>query len=118
MAAWRVKQSRRRLVCGPAWRDLDLVCDRGDGFFLDPSAFSHAFKRLGKRAGLDPATRLHDLRHGVATALLEQGVDTKVTSSILGHTSESFTRRTYQHVRPKLAQQAAAALDAAFGRLS
>lgn len=118
LAAWRVKQARRRLVCGPAWNDLDLICDRGDGFYLDPSAFTHAFKRLGRKVGLDPATRLHDLRHGLATLMLEAGIDTKVTSAVLGHTSEAFTRKTYQHVRPKLAQQAAAALDAAFGRPS
>lgn len=99
-----------------AWQDLDLVCDRGDGGPLHPDSFSHASKRLMATAGFHPATRLHDLRHGFATALLEQGIDTAVVSASLGHSTTAFTSDVYQHVTVGLSQAAAAAIQAAFRR--
>jgi integrase len=115
LRAWKVDQAQRRLTLGPAWTDLDLVCERGDGQPLDPDSFSHAVKRLMGKAGLDPATRLHDLRHGLATLLLEQGTDIVIVSAQLGHSSPGFTMSTYQHVREGMAEQAAEAIERAFG---
>jgi len=92
------------------------VRGRGDGQPLDPDSFSHAVKRLMAKAGLPKATRLHDLRHGLATALLEEGVDVAVVSAILGHASPGFTMSVYQHVREGMAEQAAEAIERAFGQ--
>jgi integrase len=116
LRAWRRDQAERRLLAGAAWQNLDLVCDRGDGGPLDPDAFSHAAKRLMAKAGLHPATRLHDCRHAFATTLLEQGVDTAIVSSVLGHATTWFTADTYQHVREGMAEQAAAAIEQAYRR--
>jgi hypothetical protein len=66
------------------------------------------------RLGLD-GIRLHDLRHAYGTALLAAGVHPKVASEALGHASVAFTMDTYQHVLPSLGDQAATAIDAAFG---
>lgn len=109
------KQKARRLECGPAWHDLDLVSDRGDGGPLDPGEFTHAFKRIVKRANCPPAMRLHDVRHGVATAMLGQGVHPAIASAVLGHASPAFTMSVYQHVLDTMAATAAAALDEALG---
>jgi integrase len=116
LRAWKADQAERRLTLGSAWIDLGLVCERGDGQPLDPDSFSHAVKRLMAKAGLPKATRLHDLRHGLATALLEEGVDVAVVSAILGHASPGFTMSVYQHVREGMAEQAAEAIERAFGR--
>jgi integrase len=35
----RKEQNERRLVCGDAWQDLDLVVDRGDGLPMPPMLF-------------------------------------------------------------------------------
>lgn len=99
---------------GPAWSDIDLVCDRGDGTPFHPDSFTKAAKQLIVNAGLDPKTRLHDLRHGVATVMLEQGVHPAVASAVLGHSSVAFTMDTYQHVIDHMTDQAATALDNAF----
>ena len=96
-------------------RDEDLVCDRGDGGALDPDSYSKAFKRLAENAGLPKAVRLHDIRHAVATALLEQGIHPTITSAVLGHSNPAFTMSTYQHVRNSMTDKAAKALDVAFG---
>jgi len=108
----RKEQTERRLLVGPAWRDLDLVCDRGDGDHLDPDGFSHAFGRFVTKVGL-PAMRLHDLRHAHATTLLSAGVHPKVVSEALGHASVAFTMDTYQHVLPTMGEQVARAIQAA-----
>ena len=60
-------------------------------------------------------TRLHDLRHGVATALLEQKVHPGIASALLGDSSPAFTMSQYQHVLDGMTDQAAGALDQAFG---
>lgn len=112
----RREQAERRLLLGEAWRDLDLVADRGDGEPLDPEAFTHAFTRLARRAGLPEGARLHDLRHAYASRLLEAGVHPKVASEALGHANVAFTMQVYQHLLPSMAQQAAAAIEAALGR--
>ena len=98
LRSWRAEQVARRLRLGAAWADLDLVCDRGDGGPVDPDAFGKAFRRIAKEAGLSPETRLHDLRHAVATTLLDRGVHPAIASAVLGHASTSFTMDTYSHV--------------------
>lgn len=116
---WRVEQAARRLRLGPAWSDLDLVCDRGDGGPLDPDAFTKGFKRLAKQAELRPGVRLHDVRHGVATTMLAKGVHPAIASAVLGHASPAFTMKAYQHVLDGMTDVAADAigdaLDAAGG---
>ena len=92
------------------------MCERGDGAFLHPDSFTHAFKRLGRLAGLHPSTRLHDVRHAVATELGRQGVHGVIVSAVLGHASPAFTVAVYQHVWQEGPYEAAAALEKALGR--
>jgi integrase len=110
----RKEQTERRLLLGAAWTDLDLVCDRGDGDYLDPDTFSHAFERFVDRAGLPPM-RLHDLRHAHAATLLTSGVHPKVVSEAMGHSSVAFTMDTYQHVLPTMGEQVASAIEKTLG---
>jgi integrase len=75
---------------------------------------SHAFAEVAERAGL-PDVRLHDLRHGFATALLRAGVNVKVVSEALGHSRTAFTM-DYAHVLPGMGEQIAEAIEAALSR--
>ena len=59
-----------------------------------------------KRAGL-PDIRFHDLRHSFATLSLEQGMDIKTVSHMLGHTDAGFTMNTYMHVTDAMQQNVA-----------
>ena len=59
-----------------------------------------------------PRYRVHDLRHGYATMLLEQGVDPRVVQAMLGHASAALLAR-YQHVRPLMHQAVADAVNRA-----
>jgi integrase len=108
----RKEQAERRLLCGEAWQDADLVVDRGDGGSVDPDSLSHAFAAIAERVGL-PEVRLHDLRHGFASALLRAGVNVKVVSEALGHSRTAFTMDVYAHVLPGMGEQVASAIEGA-----
>ena len=58
---------------------------------------------------------LHDLRHTFATLALQNGVDVKTVSSILGHYDAGFTLRTYTHVTTKMQEEAAATMGKLIG---
>jgi integrase len=58
------------------------------------------FKTILKRAGLNPAMRLYDLRHSFATLSLEANVNPKTVSEWMGHSSVAFTLDTYAHLLP------------------
>ena len=64
---------------------------------MPPDSVLHMLQRVLKRAGL-PRIRFHDLRHTFATMALQNGVDVKTVSSMLGHYSAGFTLDTYAHV--------------------
>ena len=67
----------------------------------------------GRGAGLDPKTRLHDLRHGVATQLARAGVHPHTVSSLLCHSSVAFTMDVSTEEWDEGAEQAATALSSA-----
>ena len=64
---------------------------------------------MQKRAGV-PQIRFHDLRHSFATLSLEQGMDIKTISHMLGHTDAGFTMNTYMHVTNNMQQTVADAM--------
>ena len=57
---------------------------------MSPDSVLHMLHRVLKRAGL-PKVRFHDLRHTFATLALQNGVDIKTVSGMLGHFSAGFT---------------------------
>ncbi len=54
-----------------------------------------------------PIFRLHELRHTFATLALQNGVDVKTVSSMLGHYDAGFTLRTYTHATRQQQNRAA-----------
>ena len=73
---------------------------------MSPDSVLHMLQRVLKRAGL-PRIRFHDLRHTFATMALQNGVDVKTVSSMLGHYSAGFTLDTYAHVTTSAKREAA-----------
>ena len=58
-----------------------------------------------------PGLRLHDLRHVHATRMLLSGVNPKVVSERLGHSSVAITLDRYSSVLPSLQEQAVEGLE-------
>ena len=77
---------------------------------MSPDSVLHMLHRVLKRAGL-PRIRFHDLRHTFATLALQNGVDVKTVSGMLGHYSAGFTLDTYTHVTTSAQRQAAEAME-------
>ena len=73
---------------------------------ISPDSILHMLHRVLKRAGL-AQVRFHDLRHTFATLALQNGVDIKTVSGMLGHYSAGFTLDTYTHVTTSAKKEAA-----------
>lgn len=109
LAAYRARRAHWRLAAGQAWPDTGLFFVRPDGRPWHPSGVTQRFRRLVRQAGFPPI-RLHDLRHSAATIALDAGVDIKVVSEQLGHSTTTLTRDTYQSVTRKMRHDAADAV--------
>ena len=84
----------------------EYVFPSPNGGPISPDSVNNMLKRVLARAGI-PKVRFHDLRHTFATIALQNGVDIKTVSGMLGHFSAGFTLDTYAHVTTA-AQKAAA----------
>ncbi len=63
---------------------------------VTPQNAEKTFSQILKVCNIDSKGRkCHALRHTFATKLFEQGIDVKMVSHILGHSSSSFTRDVY-----------------------
>ena len=76
----------------------------GEMYYPDSVVKLH--EKILKDAGLEHI-RFHDLRHTFATLALQNGVDIKTVSSMLGHYDAGFTLRTYTHATRQMQDQAA-----------
>ena len=76
------------------------------GEMYHPDSVVNIHKKILKDAGLEHL-RFHDLRHTFATLALQNGVDVKTVSSMLGHFDAGFTLRTYTHVTRQMQESAA-----------
>lgn len=81
---------------GNTYTKNDFVCTWDDGRPFSPEYLSHAFKRILKKNNL-PNIRFHDIRHSVATGLLNSGIDLKVIQEYLGHSTIGITANYYLH---------------------
>ena len=76
------------------------------GEMYHPDSVVNLHKKILKDAGLEHI-RFHDLRHTFATLALQNGVDVKTVSSMLGHYDAGFTLRTYTHATRQKQDEAA-----------
>ena len=85
------------------------------GNFTRPVNFRKRYYRILAAAGIEKKG-LHSLRHPFATLALQNGVDVKTVSSILGHFSAGFTLDTYAHVTTTAQREAAKKMDGVLGQ--
>jgi len=104
--AHRTLRKRERLATGDAWEDSGRMFTDDRGQRLHPEYVSRRFRELAKAAGL-PVIKFHAARHTAATLALEAGVDIKIVSEQLGHSTTRITQDLYQHVRLQVHQDSA-----------
>jgi integrase len=114
LRAHRLRQAEELLRLGLRLADDTFVCAREDGQPQQPNSIGHGWDRFLAASKL-PRIRFHDLRHSHATAMLQSKIHPKIVSERLGHSRIALTLDTYSHVIPGMQEEAAAAIDAAFG---
>ena len=113
MRGWRARQNEERLLVGPGYEDLDLVFCHPSGRPYEPNRFSREFVRKQEQYNRMhperplPRLVLHGLRHTWATLALHEGIDIKIVSERLNHSSTHVTREIYMHVTPPMQSDAA-----------
>ena len=85
-----------------------------DGQPRNPCALYHRFQTILKRANCK-RVRFHDLRHTFATMAIENGMDIKTLSAMIGHVSAETTLNIYSHITDTMQQQAAVKIDREIG---
>ena len=75
-----------------------------------PGTLTENFKDLTRQLEMPPLT-LHGLRHAFATLALQAGMNPKVVSEALGHSSVTITLDTYSHVLPNMQDELAIAVE-------
>ncbi len=82
---------------------------------LDPATVRKRLQTILEHAGCRKV-RFHDLRHLFVTTALENGMDVKTLSTIIGHVSAKTTLNVYTHVTDEMRQTAAAKIDRGIGK--
>lgn len=81
-----------------------------DGGPYSTSSIRKIFRRAVEKAGANPYTTVHTLRHSFATHLLERGMDLRYIQVLLGHNS-SETTEIYTHITQKAKEKLCSPLD-------
>lgn len=110
---WKIQQAEEREMMEKAWDETwGLAFTTAAGRPLHYTVALRHFRRQLRNSIIPVTTRLHDLRHTFATLLLERGVNIKVVSELLGHSSITITLAIYGHVTPRMQDAAMVELNA------
>lgn len=97
LMAWHNVQRNDQTVAGNDYHNSGMLVTNPLGGYIEPRTFKDQYNQILKLAGLRHFT-FHALRHTFASRAMEQGMDAKTLSVILGHYSVAFTMDTYAHV--------------------
>jgi integrase len=89
-----------------SWNETGYIFTTEEGQPLGPHRISKTFERHLHAAAL-PRIPLHGLRHTYATLALSSGVNPRIVSGRLGHSTVALTLDIYSHVLPQADAEAA-----------
>ena len=122
----KTKAANRTIILPPAM--VEVLAEYKKGIFsdlmfpsrvkpeqpIDPGYVRKRLQIIRERAGCK-RIRFHDLRHTFATMALENGMDIKTLSAMLGHVSAATTLDIYTHITSDMLSEAAAKIDRGLG---
>jgi integrase len=94
----RAQAVKDKLVCGEGYADPDLafVFRNEIGRPYGPSNCRRAFTMICRAAGVRELTP-YELRHSVASILIDEGMNTWAVADLLGHKDTRMVERHYRH---------------------
>ena len=94
----KTEKSNRLILLTPEHAEWLHGLSVGSGYAcqLSPHHLDKVFKKF-LRENQFPQIRFHDLRHSYATFMLANGVNAKIVSTVLGHSTVSITLDIYSH---------------------
>lgn len=101
---------RAALAQSAQWKDSGLVFTTDVGTAIFPRNMLRHFKTKLSLLGL-PDIRFHDIRHSVASILLEKNTHPKLVAELLGHSSTKVTLDRYSHIINPMNRVVADTLD-------
>ncbi len=107
---WKRVQQNDRLAAGDTYCDSGFLVTNPMGGYVEPRTFKDYYQQILNISGIGHFT-FHALRHTFASRAMEQGMDAKTLSMILGHASVSFTLDTYAHVLDDHKQEGMALME-------
>lgn len=113
LQGWKRAQENDRLAAGADYNDSGFLVTNPLGAYVEPRTFKDYYNQILVLSGLRHFT-FHALRHTFASRAMEQGMDAKTLSVILGHASVSFTLDTYAHVLDDHKQEGMALMEELF----
>jgi integrase len=111
---WRDMQQDERAAAGPAWHDNDLVFCYEDGRPYTIHNLRYRYLVLTRDAGVGTLPPYKG-RHTFASVLFNSGLSTERIAPLMGHKNSSVTEEVYVHLIRPVLNDAADAIDAAFG---
>lgn len=108
----KTKNSRRDVPITPKLKKMlkafsavskpEYYISSGSIHCCEPRTFRNQAARLIEASGVSPVLKFHALRHTFASTLIENHIDPKTVSSILGHSDVSITLNLYVHPSDKV----------------
>lgn len=114
----RAEQRGEREAVADNWSETGYVFTMPLGQPIDPKQSQPRLHRPAPQGPAPTHVRFRDLRHSIATLLLEQGVELVVIKEPLGHAHIGVTATVYAHVRLRLARDAIDLLGRTLGKPS
>lgn len=110
LLAWKAVQEQDRQRAGKSYIKSGYIVTNELGGYIEPRTFKDYYNQILALSEL-PHFTFHALRHTFASRAMEQGMDAKTLSTILGHYSVSFTLDTYAHVLDEHKQEGMALMN-------
>jgi integrase len=94
---YKTWQDKEKVRLGSKWNETGYVFTTHNGEPINPDTFTKKFIKFKRNNGFQNV-RLHDLRHTVATILINEGLDIVSVAHMLGHSTPNTTLSVYAHV--------------------
>jgi integrase len=104
------EDSSKRITEDPSGKEVDFVCRRENGEYINLRTMQHATTIIHEQLHL-PEFDFHSLRHTHATMLVENGAPLKYVQRRPGHKKIDVTMNIYQHLTDALREQGNAVIE-------